>query len=198
VRFLPAVRTFPVFASGFPALSALTFKADGVLLGTGVADLAGSFDNLAAPFVAPEPLPRHNLRTVQLTAADVGGTVAGPVPVRITRIRVTMPAQARLTKRVRYRVYGFANDRKVYLHVRRGGRELGRFPLGRTHGPCGRLTKRLRFMPLRHFGAGTYEYWFSHDRHFSRATAVYRIGVSVFRSATPAGAAQATAAGSST
>ena len=80
-----------------------------------------------------------------------------------------------------------ANTGRVY------GKTLGRYSLGRTKGPCGRLTKRMRFMPLHRYRPGSYQYWFSHSRRFQREKAVYRIGVAIFETILPA---QATAAGS--
>ena len=194
VRVIPGVDTFPVTATGFPVWAALTFKADGSTVGSGQADAAGNFDNFADPFPPPSLPFGANLRTYQLTAEDGQGTVAGPVAVRVARVNVVVPPRARPSKIVRYRVFGFEAGKRVYLHVRRKGTTRGRFSLGTTAGPCGTLTKRMRFMPLRRYRTGTYRYYFSHSRRFDLDAVIFAGKVSIFRTVTPSAAsAQATA-----
>jgi hypothetical protein len=198
VRFVPGVASLGVTASGFPAGASLTFKADGAVVGSGQADGAGNFSNAQSPFLPPifSSLDR-NLQTFQLTAEDGAGTVAGPVPLQLVRVVVELPSRARPARRVRYRVFGFVTGQRVYLHVRRRGRTLGRFSLGVASGPCGRTSKRMRFMPLERYRTGTYDYFFSHSRRFSRARALYGGRVTItrtVRSSAAAAVAQATAA----
>lgn len=196
VRSVPGVKSFPLTATGFPAGAALTFKADGSPFGTGLADAAGNFDNGTDPFVAPALPAERNLRTYQLTAEDGQGTIAGPVAVPVSRITVVAPSNARPSRRVRFRLFGFRAAARAYLHVRRSGETKGRFALGRTAGPCGTLTKRLRFMPLRNYRIGTYRYYFSHSRRYRRDRAIYQARVRIYRTfRPPAAAGQATAAG---
>ena len=174
--------------------ASLTFTADGSAIGSGQADAAGHYDNSAAPF-APPPLPiGRDLKTVQLTADDGAGTVAGPVPVQVVNVAVRAPANAAPSKRVRFRVFGFLSNQRVYLHIRRNGKTKGRFSLGRTHAPCGTLTKRMRFMPLRHYTTGTYRYYFSHSKTFRKSQVFYEARVKIYR--TFSRVPQATAAGS--
>jgi hypothetical protein len=190
VRVVPGVRSFPVTATGFPAGTGLTFKADGITVGTGQADAAGNFDNAADPFAPPALTGDRNLQTFQLTAEDAQGTVAGPVPVQVARVTVVIPERAKPSKRVRFRVSGFDVDKRVFLHVRRKGVTRGRFSLGTTAGPCGTVSKRMRFMPLRRYGLGTYRYYFSHSRRFAMEQVIFAGKVTISRDVRPA---QATA-----
>ena len=195
VRYLPGVKSFPLLAGGFPAGAALTFKADGSPFGSGLADPAGNFDNAQDPFFPPTPPAGTNLRTYQVTAEDDQGTVAGPIPVPVSRITVVAPRDANPSRRVRFRLFGFRAGARTYLHVRRNGRTKGRFALGRTAAPCGTLIKRMRFMPVRDYRTGTYRYFFSHRRRFRPDQAIYQARVRIYRTFKPSASAQATAAG---
>ena len=189
VRVISNLPTFRVVADGFAPGAFLTFKADDATVGSGNADGAGHFDNDAARFYPP-PLPSgRDLKTFQLTADDGAGLVAGPVPIKVSNVAVRAPANSKPRKRVRFRVFGFRSGEPVYLHVRRKGRTLGRFRMGRTNGACGTLVKRMRFMPLRHYTLGTYKYYFSHSKRFDKDQVIYRATVSIY-----ARPAQATAA----
>ena len=196
VRALPGVKSFPLTATGFPAGAALTFRADGTAFGSGQADAAGSFDNALDPFFPPALPEGTNLRSYEVTAEDGQGTVAGPIAVPVSRTIVVPPEHAKPAQKVKFRLYGFLTGTRTYLHVRRNGRTKGRFALGRTAGPCGTLTKRMRFMPLRSYRTGTYRYYFSHSRRFRRDQARYQARVRIFRTLKPSAAGrQATAAG---
>jgi hypothetical protein len=194
VRVVPGLSNFPVTADGFAPGASLTFAADGTAIGSGQADAGGHFDNAASPF-PPPPLPvGRDLKTFQLTADDGAGTVAGPVPVKVVNVAVRAPANAAPSARVRFRVFGFLSNRRVWLHIRRNGKTKGRYSLGRTAAPCGTLSKRMRFMPLRHYTTGTYGYYFSHSKTFRRSQVFYEARVKIYR--TFSRADQATAAGS--
>jgi hypothetical protein len=197
VRIFPGVPSFPVTADGFPAGAPLTFKTDGATLGSGTADAAGHFDNLAdaSTWFQPRPLQGKNVGELQLTAEDNAGTVAGPVAVKAANLTVTGPeGTVRPRKKVRFRMFGFQTGKRVYLHVRRGSKTKGRFNMGKTSGACGLQTKKIRFMPLRNYKTGTYEYWFGHSKKFSRNTAI-GFEVTITRRVRSS-SAQATAAGS--
>ena len=179
-------------ADGFAPGAFLTFKADGDFLGSGQADPAGHFESA---FEAPRLPSGKSLKTMQLTADDGAGLVAGPVPVKVTDVVVRAPANSKPTKRVRFRVFGFVPGRRVYLHVRRNGRTKGRFSLGKAAGPCGTTTKKMRFMPLRPFSYGTYRYYFSHSKRFKKSAVIYEARVTIYRTFSSRASAQATAAG---
>ena len=194
VRIIPGLKTFPVFADGFPAGAFLSFKMDGSSVGSGQADPNGHFDNAADPFNPPFLPSGVNHRTMQLSADD-GTNFAGPVPLEVSNVIVTAPSSSKPARKVRFRVFGFESGKRVYLHVRRNGATKGRFSLGKTKGACGLTTKRMRFMPVRNYRTGTYRYYFSHSKKFSKKRAIYVAKVRIFRTFSAA-SAQATAAGS--
>jgi hypothetical protein len=195
VRIISNLKTFPVIADGFAPGAFLNFKVDGSSIGSGQADPAGHFDNSGDPFFPPALPSNRDIRTFQLTADDGAGLVAGPVPVTVSNVVVRAPANAKPSKRVRFRVFGFLANQRVYLHIRRNGKTKGRFSLGRTNAPCGRVTKKMRFMPLRHWRFGTYRYYFSHSKRFDRDQVIYAARVRLYRTFSRAAAVQATAAG---
>lgn len=189
VRVFPGVQSFPVAADGFAPGAFLSFRADDQTIGSGAADGAGHFQGAFSPPALPAG---RDLKTFQLTADDGNGTVAGPVAVPVSNIVVRAPANSRPRKRVRFRVFGFRPGERVYLHIRRDGRTKGRFSLGVADAPCGTTFKTMRFMPLRHYGFGTYRYYFSHSRRFDKTQTIYSARVKIYRTYS---SAQATAAG---
>jgi hypothetical protein len=192
VRIVPGLQTFPVQASGFTPGSTITFTSDGQFLGSGTADQAGGFDNSATPFDPPLLPANKNTTTVQLAATDSAGLAAAAIPVPVSRVIVTAPAHVKPpTKKVRFRVFGFLAGKKVYLHIRRGGKTKGRFSLGRTKGPCGLVSKRMRFMPLKRYSTGTYEYFFSHSKKFKKSKVIFGGKVSITRTFKSVGQAAA-------
>jgi hypothetical protein len=175
VRLYPGVPSLPVTADGFPAGSPLTFKADGATIGSGMADPAGHFDNLADPntWFQPQQLQGKNVGTIQLTAEDGVGTVAGPVAVKAANLTITgPPGTVKPRKKVKFRMFGFQTGKRIYLHIRRGSKTKGRYTMGKAKGDCGLATRRMRFMPLPTYKTGTYEYWFGHSKKFSKQTAI--------------------------
>jgi hypothetical protein len=175
----PPAPTLGLTASGFTANAPLTFKVDGNPLGTGTADPLGAFSTGTSPFTPPEP--KFNLGSFTLTAEDGTGAVASS-PLRVVRLTVDVPNRAKPSKRVRYRAFGFAPGKRLYLFVRRGGKTRGRFDLGKPHGDCGQVTKRLRYMPLKHWSTGRYEYWYSQSKRYSKQTRIYGYQIRIFKS----------------
>jgi hypothetical protein len=169
---------FPVTGTGFTPGATVNVTADGQLVGSVTTDPAGNFSLAGRPPILSSI--NRNQQTFQLSASD-GAIAAAPKPVLVTRVRVTVPSRARPTHKVHYRAFGFVPGRRVYLFVRRHGHTLGRFSLGKASGPCGDAGRRLRYMPLRHYATGTYEYWFSHARHYSKATRIYGFRISIIR-----------------
>ena len=152
-------------------------------IGSGQADPAGHFDNSADPSTPfqPQPLQGKNVGTLQLTAEDGAGGIAGPVPVKAANLTITGPrAPSKPHKKVNFRVFGFQTNKKVYLHIRRKGKTKRRFSLGTARGDCGLRTKKMRFMPLDNYKTGTYELLLlaqqevlQEDRHRRKVT-IYR------------------------
>jgi hypothetical protein len=165
----PPVPTLGVRTSGWAPGAPLTFKVGGRVVGTATADATGAFASSAPQFVPPAPA--GNFQTTTLSAEDGSGTVAS-VGMNLVRLAIVVPRRAAPSKRVKYKAFGFRADTRLYLFIRRGGKVKGRFLLGRPRGQCGRLTKRMRYMPLKRWTAGRYEYWASNDARFSTQTAV--------------------------
>jgi len=196
VRIFPGIPSLPVAADGFAPGSFLTFKADGSTVGSGTADPNGHFDNFADPntWFTPQSLQGKNVGTLQLTAEDATGVVTPPTTVKAVNINFTgPPGVVKPRKRVKFRMFGFQTGKRIYLHIRRGGKTKGRFNMGRAKGDCGLATKKMRFMPLRSYKTGTYEYWMGHSKKFNRKTSIGR-EVSITRTFHSA-STQTTAAG---
>jgi hypothetical protein len=196
VRLFPGVPSLPVFADGFAPGAPLTFKADGATVGTGTADPAGHFDNVGAPatWFQPATLQGKNVGSFQLTAEDPSGVPTAPVTVKAVNLTFEGPAgTVKPRRKVKFRMFGFQTGKRIYLHIRRGGKTKGRYNMGKAKGACGLATKRMRFMPLPTYKTGTYEYWMGHRKKFSAKTAIGR-EVNITRTF-HAASAQTTAAG---
>jgi hypothetical protein len=172
-----ALGAIPLVASGFPAGAPITFEADGVPIKTATAGANGAVSTFAPPLSF-----NGKRKTFSLTAVS-GAVTTPPVPMLVTHIGVvTKPAHTKPTNRVRFSAFGFFPGKRVYLFIRRHGRTLGRFSLGKARGACGDVNKRMRFMPLRHFSAGAYQYWFSYKRKFDKRFSIgYRATITVHR-----------------
>ena len=134
VRIVPGAPTFPVQAAGFPAGAFITFKTGADIVGSGTADPAGNFDNSARTRSTPPSIPfDKNRATVQLTADDGAGTVAGPVPVPVSRITVDVPTRSKPRKRVNFRVFGFEAEQEGLPAHPAQGQDQGPL-LARPHG----------------------------------------------------------------
>lgn len=181
-RVLPGQRTIPISGTGFTAGSFIRVNDAAnasSTLGSATADAAGAFNDL---FYGPTfPSANTNRMTVNVSGVDDQGVASPPVPLQVVRITATLPDRARPTSRVRYRVYGFETGRRVYLHIRRGGKTRGSFRIATATGPCGIASRRLRYMPLRRWGTGTYDYYFQHTRRFDRSKPGVKLRISIVR-----------------
>ena len=181
-RVLPGQKTIPVAGTGFTAGSSVRVNDAanaGNTLGSTTADAAGNFNDL---FFGPTfPDAETNQMTVNVSGVDDQGVASPPVPLQVVRITATLPDRARPTSRVRYRVFGFQTGKRVYLHIRRGGKTRGSFRISTATGPCGIATRRLRYMPLRRWSTGTYDYYFQHTRRFDRREPGVKLQISIVR-----------------
>jgi hypothetical protein len=178
---LDGVSDLAVTSSGWTPGASLNFALNGRSVGTGVADATGAFGNAANPFEPPLLSGRRRVRRFTLTAADATGQQAATT-VKVVHRTVDVPGRARPSKRVRFRAYGFPHAKRIYLHVRRGSHTLGRFAIGRAHGACGVASRRLRYMPLRHWSTGTYDFWFGNRKHFKRNRALFGYRIRIYKS----------------
>ena len=78
-------------------------------------------------------------------------------------------------------IAALAVGRSLYLHIRRGGRTKGTFRIGRASGACGLTSRRLRYMPLRRWSTGTYDYWFSNTSRFRKSRTLYGYRIDIYR-----------------
>jgi hypothetical protein len=179
VRSVSGQQTLTVAGSGFTPDQLVTVQANGETVGTALANATGA---VSASFLPPAlSSPNRNVQTFQLTATDAAGVAAGPVAFKVTRITVDLPDRAHPRSRVLYKVYGFAPDRNVYLHIRRGGRTRGSYKIGKAAGACGMTSRRLRYMPLRSYRTGVYDYFFQQSRRYASAQPYLQVQVSIVR-----------------
>jgi hypothetical protein len=153
------------------------------LFAFGNADPAGNFlfTSETAPIV-PTIVPDQ--KTFTLTAKENGTPVASTTFQVANFAASVTPSRAKPTSKVRYRFSGFPQGKNVYVHVRRNGRTIGNAKMGKALGPCGRLSVRKRFMPVRRgrVAFGTYTYQFdTRPTYRSTATPRIRVQVSIFR-----------------
>ena len=181
-RVLPGQQTIPISGTGFtPSSSVQVTDAanQGNSLGSTSTDVAGNFNDL---FFGPTfPDADTNQLTLNVAGTDAQGVASPPVPLRVVRITATLPDRARPTSRVRYRVYGFETGKRVYLHVRRDGKTRGSFRISTAKGACGIASRRMRYMPLRRWSTGTYDYMFQHSRRYDRTKPGVRLQISIVR-----------------
>jgi hypothetical protein len=174
-------KTVPIQGTGFTPNSFVSIKtADGQTLGGAATDPAGNFADV---FFGSTLFPSINSTklTTQLVATDSAGVAAPAIPFQMVKITATVPEKARPGSRVTYRVLGFDTGKNVYLHVRRGGKTRGTFKIAKAKGDCGIATRRLRYMPLRSYRTGTYDYYFQHTKKFDRTAPGVKLSISIVR-----------------
>lgn len=178
-RAIPGEQTIPIQGTGFTPNSFVTLRtADGQTIGGAATDAAGNF---ADTFLGPDFAAKKNRQTLQLTGTDAQGVAAPTVPFQTVKVTATLPERAKPRKRVRFRAFGFVTGQRVYLHVRRGNKTRGSFRIGKAKGACGIASRKLRYMPLRRYSTGNYDYVFQHGRKFDPAQPGVLLRVSIFR-----------------
>jgi len=159
----------PISASGtgFTAGGPVNFSFDGQLSASGNADPAG---NVAQPLTAPI-LPGTTLQhTFNLAAQDqTNPAAAATAPVTVTKLAATVkPQRAKPTRRVRFGIHGMAPGRTVWLHYVFHGKQRARVRMGKAKAPCGALTVRKRFFPIRRPAVGTWTFQFDESKRYSK------------------------------
>jgi hypothetical protein len=176
---VPAVPTFGLTTSGWAPGAPLEIRLGTTGIATGQADAAGQYasgDTLAPP----APPEGKNLISTRLTVTDGAGNVAERA-VKIVRLTVQVPnGKVRAGARVRYRAFGFNRARKVFLFVRRANKTKGRFILGWPKGACGTVTKRMRFMPLKRFTPGLYDFLYTQTKKYSAGEVLYGYSIRIY------------------
>ena len=173
-------------ATGFTPNGRVTVTQGQIAVPDATADAAGAF----AGVVPVQPITT-NQATAPYTATDQTNPaiVAATTPIRFSRVLVVgRKAGANgLIQRVRAR--GFtAGGRRLYAHVRRGGRRIKDLRLGRLKGACRTLKVRKRFFSA---GAnpGKYTIYFDTHRRYRKVRKQQLRGtLTVFRIFRPAAA----------
>jgi hypothetical protein len=179
-RVVTGEKTVPISGMGFTPNSFVQLKTtDGKSIGGAQTDAAGNFADV---FFGPIfPNLDTNQLALQLVGTDAQGIAAPAVPFNAVRITATLPDRARPGSRVRYRVFGFEEGKRVYLHIRRGGKTRGTFRVSNANGPCGIASRRMKYMPLSSYSTGTYDYYFQQVARFDRAQPGVRLRISIIR-----------------
>lgn len=161
----------PISASGagFTPGGPVNFAFDGNLSASGTADPAGNF---AQPLTAPL-LPGTTLQhTFSLAAQDqTNPALAATTPVTVTKLAATVkPQRAKPTRRVRFSIHGMPPGKTLYLHYIFHRKQRARVKMGRPKAPCGTLTVRKRFFPIRRPAVGTWTFQFDEHKRYSKST----------------------------
>ena len=183
IRIIPGLATMPVFGTGFTPGSTVTLTQGGSFVGSTTADGTGA---ILDGFEPPAPSdPDRNTQTFEVIADDGNGIFA-TMTVPVTRVRVKFPANSKPRNKVKFRFWGFATGRPIYLFIRRNGKTLRRVKMGKTGNPCGIHVVRKKFLPLKSYTTGTYDYYFGHERTLNPSDGadgnwVYRSSVLIYR-----------------
>jgi hypothetical protein len=155
--------------TGFTASGPVNFSFDGQLAANGTADGAGNINQqLTAPTLSGSTL-QH---TFNLAAQDQSNpALSAAAPVTVTRIAATLkPHRARPTHKVRFGIHGMPPGQTIYLHYVFHGKQRARVTLGTAKAPCGTLTVRKRFFPMRRPAVGTWKLQIDNQKRFSKST----------------------------
>ena len=155
-------------AAGFTPGGQVNFSFDGVLADSALADGAG---NITEPLVAPS-LGGRLQHTFSLAAQDTSNpALAATTKVNVTAVKIQFkPNQARPSHKVRFVVHGWLPGGTLYLHYVFHRHAKATRKLGKPKPPCGTLSKRQRFFPMRHPHTGTWTFQYDNKRKYSKAT----------------------------
>jgi hypothetical protein len=157
-----------VSGSEFDPNASYRIRVNGVTVRRG---LVGARGLISASFTAPSA-GRAGERALRIEVTD--GLTSPALNVRVTRFAASFaPTRGNpATLRVRFSVLGFGAGKTVYLHwVRPNGRVRRTKSLGRTQGPCGRLTTGLRrLFPFTGLLPGNWRLQFDTRATYSRGT----------------------------
>ena len=161
----------PVSATGtgFTAGGPVNFSFDGQLSASGNADPAGNFTQ---PLTAPL-LPGSTLQhTFSLAAQDqTNPALAATAAVTVTKLTATVkPRRARPTRKVRFGIHGMPPGQPIYLHYVFHRKQRARVKMGTAKAPCGTLSVRKRFFPMRRPAVGTWTFQFDNQKRYSKST----------------------------
>lgn len=143
-----------VAGSGWTPNSQVTFawSNKGGSAGTVATDANGQFGSdkfVTGP--APGQLRRgKNIKSYSLTATDGSNTaVKATASLKVVRLGVSPPQNGSPYRRVTRRLFGFPRNKKIWSHYVFGGKVRKTVSFGRTKGPCGTASHKMRSQPAK-------------------------------------------------
>src|SRR3954447_9425688 len=88
--------------------------------------------------------------------------------VDVVKITVDTPKTARPRSKVKFRFYGFPNNRRIWAHYSYGGKRRALTDMGRTKGACGKVSKTQRYLPAK-VRYGKWYVYYANTRSFAKA-----------------------------
>jgi hypothetical protein len=168
-------------AAGFSPFSYVDVAIDGVTVQTAQADVDGALPSasVAAPY------QEHGERPFTLTVTEQGEPAnAAGASALVTALRLRVrPAQAKPSRRVRFRGRGFTGEGRLYAHYLYEGELRRTVGFGRPEGPCGTFRVRRRQIPVHHPRTGHWTLQVDQQRDYSvePATVFVRLSIIVER-----------------
>jgi hypothetical protein len=175
VSSLSSEPNMPITGTGFTPGALVTIRYASVqsptptYLTSATADPAG---NITVAAVAPI-FAKFNtqLQTFGLSATD-GVNPALVAVTQYKQVRVgytTNPSTGKPTRSANHTVRGFPVGVNVYLHFRFQGKTKRNIKVGKTTGPCGIASKRMRLLPTRS-RPGTWTVYVDQSAQFHKTT----------------------------
>ena len=155
--------------NGFTPGGPVNYTFDGALSASGVADAAG---NVSQPLTAPTLSGNTIQHTYSLAAQDQTNPAnAGTASVTVTKLTATLkPRRAKPSRKVKFGIHGMPPGVTVYLHYVFHGKSRATRKIGKPSAPCGTLTVRKRFFPMRHPKTGNWTFQFDNKKRYSAST----------------------------
>jgi hypothetical protein len=170
-----------IAGDGWAAGSSWSVSGGG-LFASGTADASGAFTSTDqnAPVI---PTGSAKPRTVTLTGQQDGTDVAS-VTIKVVNFLVKPRSlNGKPTGSTTWAFSGFQPGRKIYFHVKRGGRVWTQ-KAGRGKKPCGTLVRRMRRLPAvpgRQIRYGNYKVFVDNRRRFRKGGLQYTATITIFK-----------------
>jgi len=159
-------------AAGFTPSSRVDLTLNGAPLEGGSSDLQVGEMGLLTLDDFPAPFVRKGSKefTVTLTEKDnPANTVSATA--RSTRLGVKVkPRRARPSQRIRFMGSGFTDEKPVYAHYTRGGKQVRRVRMVRRTGECGTWSVRKPQFPMKRPDQGTWFVQFDQSKRYIDGT----------------------------
>jgi hypothetical protein len=156
-------------AQGFTANSKVDLTLNGAPVKDGTGLQVGDTGLLALP-PFPAPFVRSGSADFSVTLTEqtnAANTVTATA--KSTRLGVKIrPKSARPSQRIRFTGSGFTEDKPVWAHYTRNGKQVKRVRMVRRPGECGSWSVRRRQFPMKHPAQGVW--WVQYDQSKKFAT----------------------------